>query len=279
MFRMFESYVAFRVTSTTRRRIGRLKWLIWCNDVRLNATLRCNGWRRRQYRRHAGRTVDPAGAPAHRDRTCRRPLLRRDRPQARAPGLDHQPGSVTQRRARRVPVPAGAPGHGRAGTAGHRTGTPPRGSTPARHGEGRDHRAGGRVGDAEDDGACARRPPAVRRRHAYCGRVGPQTEGQPCLRLRAVGFLVQHGYVRRERDPQRRRDVCVVDDEARYHSITVSARQTLESARAAMAAAEVLGSDSPVGQRLLRAGAFLERVVEGMRESADRWRALLARER
>uniref|UniRef100_UPI0038999800 MarR family transcriptional regulator n=1 Tax=Streptomyces bikiniensis TaxID=1896 RepID=UPI0038999800 len=95
----------------------------------------------------------------------------------------------------------------------------------------------------------------------------------------AAGFLVRHGHVRRERDPQRRRDVYVVDDEAWYHSITVSAWRTLESARAAMAAAEVLGSDSPVGQRLLRAGTFLERVVEDMRESADRRRALLARER
>ncbi|KUL52901.1 MULTISPECIES: GbsR/MarR family transcriptional regulator [unclassified Streptomyces] len=91
----------------------------------------------------------------------------------------------------------------------------------------------------------------------------------------AVNFLVRHGYVRRERDPQRRRDVYVVDDEAWYHSIAISARQTLESARAAMAAAETLGPDTPVGQRLLKAGTFLERVIEDMRESADRWRDLL----
>ncbi|MFJ5222561.1 helix-turn-helix domain-containing protein [Streptomyces sp. NPDC088400] len=91
----------------------------------------------------------------------------------------------------------------------------------------------------------------------------------------AVNFLVQHGYVRRERDPQRRRDIYVVDDEAWYHSIAISAQQTLESARAAMAAAEALGLDTPVGQRLTKAGTFLERVIQDMTESADRWRGLL----
>ncbi|WP_405096458.1 helix-turn-helix domain-containing protein [Micromonospora sp. NBC_01412] len=92
----------------------------------------------------------------------------------------------------------------------------------------------------------------------------------------AVNYLVQQGYVRRERDPQRRRDVYVVDDEAWYHSVVISARQTLEAAQAAMAAAETSGPDSPVGQRLARAGAFLERVSLDEMESADRWRALLA---
>ncbi|MEU3064684.1 helix-turn-helix domain-containing protein [Streptomyces subrutilus] len=91
----------------------------------------------------------------------------------------------------------------------------------------------------------------------------------------AVNALVEHGYVRRERDPRRRRDVYVVDDQAWYRSVAISARQTRESARAAMAAAEVLGPDSPVGERLLRAGTFLERVVDDMKESADRWRTLL----
>lgn len=91
----------------------------------------------------------------------------------------------------------------------------------------------------------------------------------------AVNFLVQHGYVRRERDPQRRRDIYVIDDDAWYHSIVVSSQQTLASAQAAMAAAETFGLDSPVGQRLSRAGTFLERVILDMRESADRWRSLL----
>lgn len=92
----------------------------------------------------------------------------------------------------------------------------------------------------------------------------------------AVNYLVQQRYVRRERDPQRRRDIYVVDDDAWYHSVVINSRQTLESAQAAMAAAETFGLDSPVGQRLARTGAFLERVSLDIIESADRWRALLA---
>jgi hypothetical protein len=43
-----------------------------------------------------------------------------------------------------------------------------------------------------------------------------------------------------------------------------------------MAAAETIGLDSPVGQRLAKAGTFLERVIVDTMESADRWRGLLA---
>ncbi|MGW1871556.1 helix-turn-helix domain-containing protein [Streptomyces mauvecolor] len=91
----------------------------------------------------------------------------------------------------------------------------------------------------------------------------------------AVNFLVQQGYVRRERDPQRRRDIYVVDDDAWYRSIVISSRLTLQSAQAAMEAAETLGLDTAVGQRLAKVGTFLERVIEDMVASADRWRGLL----
>ncbi|WP_433370054.1 helix-turn-helix domain-containing protein [Streptosporangium sp. CA-115845] len=91
----------------------------------------------------------------------------------------------------------------------------------------------------------------------------------------AVNFLVEQGFVRRERDPQRRRDIYVVDDDAWYHSIVTGRRQTLDTVRATMAAAETYGLDSPVGQRLAKTAAFLERVSLDMIESADRWRALL----
>ncbi|MFI7357912.1 MarR family transcriptional regulator [Streptomyces avidinii] len=76
----------------------------------------------------------------------------------------------------------------------------------------------------------------------------------------AVNFLVEHGYVRRERDPQRRRDIYVVDDDAWYHSIVISSRQTLEAAQASTAAAQTYGPESPVGQRPAKVGAFLEQV-------------------
>lgn len=92
----------------------------------------------------------------------------------------------------------------------------------------------------------------------------------------AVNFLVLHGYVRRERDAQRRRDVYVVDDAAWYHSVVMSAHRTLESARTATATARTLGPDTPVGQRLTKLGAYLEHVSLDILRSADHWRPLLA---
>ncbi|MEV0264503.1 MarR family transcriptional regulator [Streptomyces sp. NPDC050617] len=92
----------------------------------------------------------------------------------------------------------------------------------------------------------------------------------------AVNYLVEQGYVRRERDPRRRRDIYVVDADAPYNAIMISARQTIEVARAAMAAAETFGRDTPVGRRLTREGTFLERVIEDMMTSAERWRGLLS---
>ncbi|WP_343951885.1 GbsR/MarR family transcriptional regulator [Nonomuraea longicatena] len=92
----------------------------------------------------------------------------------------------------------------------------------------------------------------------------------------AVNFLVQQGFVRRERDPQRRRDIYVVDDDAWYHAIMTSERQTLENARVTMAAAEAYGLDSPVGRRLAKTAAFMEHLSMDIMEVADRWRPLLA---
>lgn len=92
----------------------------------------------------------------------------------------------------------------------------------------------------------------------------------------AVNFLVENGYARRERDPQRRRDVYVIDDDAWYHSILISSRQTLEVAQAAITAAETLGHGNPAAQRLARGGTFLRQVVQDTMTSADRWRTLLS---
>jgi predicted transcriptional regulator len=92
----------------------------------------------------------------------------------------------------------------------------------------------------------------------------------------AVGYLIRQGLIRRERDPQRRRDVYVVDDDAWYHSMVTGSRQTLEAAQAATAGAEALGLDTPVGRRLARGGAYLERISLDTLESAERWRDLLS---
>ncbi|UBU13777.1 GbsR/MarR family transcriptional regulator [Nonomuraea gerenzanensis] len=92
----------------------------------------------------------------------------------------------------------------------------------------------------------------------------------------AVRLLVQQGYARRERDPHRRRDVYVIDDDAWYRAILVGRQQTLGTVRASMAVAEAYGLDSPVGRRLAKTAAFLEHICLDMIDSADRWRSLLA---
>ncbi|PZG17718.1 MarR family transcriptional regulator [Nonomuraea aridisoli] len=92
----------------------------------------------------------------------------------------------------------------------------------------------------------------------------------------AVGSLIQQGLIRRERDPQRRRDIYVVDDDTWYHSMLTSCRQSLEVAAAAKEAAKKCGLDTPVGRRLAKGGAFLERISTDTLESAERWRNLLS---
>ncbi|MBB5085174.1 GbsR/MarR family transcriptional regulator [Nonomuraea endophytica] len=91
----------------------------------------------------------------------------------------------------------------------------------------------------------------------------------------AVNSLVDNGFVRRERDPQRRRDIYVIDDDAWYHAVVTSGHQTLATMRATMAMAEACGLDSPVGRRLAKTGAFLEQVSKDTIASANRWRSLL----
>ncbi|MEO3867504.1 helix-turn-helix domain-containing protein [Nonomuraea sp. B12E4] len=91
----------------------------------------------------------------------------------------------------------------------------------------------------------------------------------------AVGYLEDQGMTRRERDPQRRRDIYVMDDDAWYRSTVIGSRQTLGAAEATKQAAEVFGPDTPVGRRLLASGAFLERISLDTLASAERWRHLL----
>ncbi|MEU4232023.1 MarR family transcriptional regulator [Nonomuraea sp. NPDC026600] len=92
----------------------------------------------------------------------------------------------------------------------------------------------------------------------------------------AVGYLIQQGVIRRERDPQRRRDIYVVDDDTWYHSMVISSQQSLEAAAAAKTAAETIGLDTPVGRRLAKGGAYLEQISLDTLESAKRWRGLLS---
>ncbi|MEY9929075.1 DNA-binding MarR family transcriptional regulator [Catenulispora sp. GP43] len=90
----------------------------------------------------------------------------------------------------------------------------------------------------------------------------------------AVRYLTAQSLIRRE--TQGRRDVYVVDADAWYRSTVAGAEQTLHAARVAKESAERLGLDTPVGIRLAKGGAFLERTSLDALESAERWRGLLA---
>jgi len=103
-----------------------------------------------------------------------------------------------------------------------------------------------------------------------------ELEVSPASISAAVNYLVPQGLIRRERDPRRRHDVYVLDDDAWYHSTVTSAQQTLEAGRVAKAGAETFGPDTPIGSRLARGGAFLERISLDALESAERWRGLLS---
>ncbi|GAA4055947.1 helix-turn-helix domain-containing protein [Actinomadura miaoliensis] len=92
----------------------------------------------------------------------------------------------------------------------------------------------------------------------------------------AVGYLLQQGLIRRERDPQRRRDIYVFDDDTWYHSMVTSARQTLEAAQIAKEGAKTCGLGTPAGRRLAKGGAFLERISQDLLASTERWRGLLS---
>ncbi|MEU6778823.1 helix-turn-helix domain-containing protein [Nonomuraea angiospora] len=92
----------------------------------------------------------------------------------------------------------------------------------------------------------------------------------------AVGYLIQQGLIGRERDPRRRRDIYTVDDNSWYQSIVTSSRQTMEAAELAKAAGETFGLDTPMGRRLAKGGAYLERIGLDTLESAQRWRDLLS---
>ncbi|RJL30014.1 MarR family transcriptional regulator [Bailinhaonella thermotolerans] len=91
----------------------------------------------------------------------------------------------------------------------------------------------------------------------------------------AVGYLIEQGLIRRERDPRRRRDVYVMDDDMWYHTVVRSAHQTLEAAEMTRRAAEDIGPDTPVGRRLTTGAHFLERISLDTLASAERWRDLL----
>lgn len=99
-----------------------------------------------------------------------------------------------------------------------------------------------------------------------------QLRVSPASISKAVADLEQQGLLRRERDPHRRRDRYVVDDDVWIRAWMASVQANLRLAAAARRAGRVLGTTTPAGARLHTTGEFLDHLIADMTEAAARWR-------
>ncbi|MFG3346067.1 MarR family transcriptional regulator [Streptomyces sp. NPDC048018] len=93
----------------------------------------------------------------------------------------------------------------------------------------------------------------------------------PASVSKAVGQLEQQELIRRDRDPRRRRERYVIDQDAWFRGWLASARQNGTLADFAHAGARTLGPDSPAGARLHDIGDFFRHVGEAMVQAAEQW--------
>ncbi|WP_369216182.1 GbsR/MarR family transcriptional regulator [Streptomyces flavofungini] len=99
-------------------------------------------------------------------------------------------------------------------------------------------------------------------------------EVSPASVSKAVTFLDEQGFVRRERD-ERRRERYVVDDDVWYQSMMVSARSMNQVVATARQGVSVLGRDTPAAARLENVARFLDFVSESMSRAAGQARDIL----
>jgi DNA-binding transcriptional regulator GbsR (MarR family) len=104
-----------------------------------------------------------------------------------------------------------------------------------------------------------------------------QLKVSPASISKAVADLERQGLLRRQRDPDGRRDRYVVDDDVWIRAWLASARMNLLLAETARRGAEILGVATPAGARLDHTGQFLEQVTRDMTRAAERWRSTVPR--
>ncbi|MFI2291412.1 GbsR/MarR family transcriptional regulator [Streptomyces niveus] len=83
-----------------------------------------------------------------------------------------------------------------------------------------------------------------------------QLRVSPASVSKAVGYLEELDVVRRERDPRRRRERYVVDDDVWLRAWTRDTRSTANWADTARRGVSVVGADTPAGVRLDHMGDF-----------------------
>ncbi|GAA0256096.1 helix-turn-helix domain-containing protein [Saccharothrix mutabilis subsp. mutabilis] len=94
----------------------------------------------------------------------------------------------------------------------------------------------------------------------------------PASVSKAVGYLEALKIVKRDRDPHRRAERYVVEDDAWFQAVMASARIDAEIAAVSRDSARALDPTTPAGARLETLGHFLDHVSRDLVRSAEHWR-------
>jgi DNA-binding transcriptional regulator GbsR (MarR family) len=101
----------------------------------------------------------------------------------------------------------------------------------------------------------------------------------PASISKAVGYLEEQELIRRERDPRRRAERYVIDDDVWFQAMLASARANALLADAARQSARTLGLTTPAGIRLENMSQFLTRTGDDLVRSAEHWRQVYSTDR
>jgi DNA-binding transcriptional regulator GbsR (MarR family) len=94
----------------------------------------------------------------------------------------------------------------------------------------------------------------------------------PASISKAVAYLEDQGFVRRERLERSRAERYVIDDDVWYQAMLANARTTSQLADAAAQGVQTLGSETPAGVRLAHMRLLLNRVGNDLIQAAEDWR-------
>lgn len=94
----------------------------------------------------------------------------------------------------------------------------------------------------------------------------------PASVSKAVNYLEALKIVKRDRDPHRRAERYVVDDDAWFQAVMASARIDAEIAEVSRHSAQALDPTTPAGARLENLSRFLDQVSRDLVRSAEHWR-------
>ncbi|MEU4115612.1 MarR family transcriptional regulator [Kitasatospora sp. NPDC028055] len=118
----------------------------------------------------------------------------------------------------------------------------------------------------------------------YAADTGSRTAAELVQRLQvspatislAVHYLEEQELIRRERDPGKRHQRYVIDDDVWFRAMLASANANALLAEAAHQGARTLGATTPAGMRLAEMGRFLTHVGQDLVTSAEHWREALS---